>query len=216
MSYGLETMRQKLEFTIPRVGDDEYGVGTHLHVLNLDLMGKIEGTGQINLRKKDFYTYNEPGMYLKLEEGAKISYLSYSGTNNKPYLHDFTLTGKTIKINPLPTIADRNSYGLYVNGKYLNSENIVLQNSLRVTTKGYNLVKLEQQLIGAYVLIDPLMRYFRRLFEVETVKTGTLSVSFYMTYEYDNYLTKQNPRFVFRFKNLYEVLSLIWFKKDGW
>lgn len=216
MSYGLETMRQKLEFTIPRVGADEYGVGTRWHVLNLDLMGKAEGTRQINLGKEDFYTYNEPGMYLKLEEGTEIAYLSYAGSNNKPYLHYFTLTGKTIKINPLPTIADRNSYGLYVNGKYLNSENIVLQNSLRIATKGYNIGKLEPQLIGSYVLINPLMGYFRRLLEVETAKPGTLSVSFYMAYEYDNYLTKQNPRFVFRFKNVYEVLNLIWFKKDGW
>ena len=213
MSYGLETMKQKLEFTIPRVGADEYGLGTRWHIINLDILKIINGSEKFfRLKTEDFYTFNDPRIYVKVDKFIKIyCRLGRSTTTQKAYLDYLLIEGNTIIADDLPRISG-GGYGLYANGRYLNSLDTASQETYSIQTKGYNTYKEMHKLWGYYLNVLELLKFFRKT--IGTDANHGLGSTFSMDYRYsvttpDGKKADPHYRIVVLFYNLYQQLNLL-------
>ena len=219
MSYGIDTMKQKLEFTVPRVGSDEYGLGTPWHVLNLRHMKEILSYGKIALSKEDFNTNKHVNTYIKVDPSLKIEFNAIrSTTTQKAYISRFLIEGNTVTTRSLLSwIESNNMYGLMINSYYFNSNNLVTESTYSIQTKGYNVHKIADYLKGSYISVSSFLSFFYQILQTDA-NTGlgsTFYMGYYSNYYYDSNGKLQNrPEFTFRFSNLYQNLNLTWFKHE--
>lgn len=208
MSYGIETMKQKLEFTIPRVGEDEYGLGTHWHVLNLRHMQEILSYGKIALKNEDISSLKYANTYIKIDPSLKIMFDAPRSTNTeKAYLRILRIEGNTVTTRGLLSWKESNPmYGLMINSYYFNSSSVVTTNTYNIQTKGYNFHKIADYLEGSYINVGSFLSFFYQT--LQTDANTRLGSTFYMGYK------SNNTELAVRFYNLYQDLKLIWFKHE--
>lgn len=219
MSYGIETMKQKLEFTVPKVGSDEYGLGTRWHVLNLRHMKEILSYGKIALSKEDFNTNKHVNTYIKVDPSLKIEFnATRSTTTQKAYISRLLIEGNTVTTRSLLSWRESNNmYGLMINSYYFNSNSLVTESTYSIQTKGYNIHKIADYLKGSYISVSSFLSFFYQTLQTDA-NTGlgsTFYMGYYSNYYYDSNGKLQNrPEFTVRFRNLYQNLNLTWFKHE--
>ena len=212
-------MKQKLEFTVPRVGSDEYGLGTHWHVLNLRRMKEILSYGKIALSEEDFNTNKHVNTYIKVDPSLKIDFNAIrSATTQKAYISRFLIEGNTVTTRSLLSWRESNNmYGLMVNNYYFNSNSLVTESTYSIQTKGYNIHKIADYLKGSYISVSSFLSFFYQTLQTDA-NTGlgsTFYMGYYSNYYYDSNGKLQNrPEFTTRFSNLYHNLNLTWFKHE--
>ena len=208
MSYGIETMKQKLEFTIPRVGADEYGLGTHWHVLNLHHMKEILSYGKIALKNEDISSLKYADTYIKIDPSLKIMFDAPRSTNTqKAYLRILRIEGNIVTARGLLSWKESNPmYGLMINSYYFNSSSVVTTNTYNIQTKGYSFHKISNYLEGSYINVGNFLSFFDSI--LRTDANTRLGSTFYMGYE------SNGTKLAVRFYNLYQDLKLIWFKHE--
>ena len=219
MSYGLMTANQELTPTIPRVGADEYGLGTHWHVLNLRHIKEIQSYGKIALKNEDFNTLKHVDTYIKVDPSLKIEFnATRSTTTKKAYISRFLIEGNTVKARSLLSWKESNPmYGLMVNSYFFNSTSVVTEDVYNIQTKGYNIHKIADYLKGSYLSVSSFLSFFYQTLQTDA-NTGlgsTFYMGYYSNYYYDSNGKLQNrPEFTVRFRNLYQNLNLLWFKHE--
>ena len=212
-------MKQKLEFTVPRVGSEEYGLGTHWHELNLRHMKEILSYGKIALSKEDFNTDKHVNTYIKVDPSLKIDFIATrSTTTQKAYISRFSIEGNAVTTRSLPSWRESNNmYGLMINSYYFNSNSLVTERTYDIQTKGYNIHKIAGYLKGSYISVSSFLSFFYQTLQTDA-NTGlgsTFYMGYYSNYYYDSNGKLQNrPEFAVRFSNLYRNLNLTWFKHE--
>ena len=189
MSYGLELINKKpLVFTMPRTPRDVYGLGDNHNIIDLQFMGRVVENRYTLWGWNDFKNRNlRPGTYLKIEPKADIRFRASLHSDNWFRLDQFELHGNTLVVEPLRTTpASNNSYGLYVNGRYLESDDLVLQKAYKMVVGSSSLGQLQSYIEGKYILITPLIKHLRDNFEKG--RPGKIpEMEFGLYYTFDRY-----------------------------
>lgn len=187
MSYGLKTDNKDLVFTAHRTQGDVYGLGDNNNVIDLESMGRVVKKGFIYYGTTDFKIIDlRLAMYIKVEPGVELNFRASLHNNGWFTVDHFALRANYLTIDKLPTTPANNSYGLSVNGKYLNVGDLVLQYGAGFKINSSDLYGFQSYLNGKYILVNPFIRHLRDCFE--RARRGDIpSMSFYLSYKYDRY-----------------------------
>ena len=188
MSYGLKPNNKELIFTMPRTPRDVYGLGDNHNIIDLQFMGRVVENRYTFWGWNDFKDRNlRPGTYLKIESKADIRFRASLHSDNWFRLDQFELHGNILVVEPLRTTPEsNNSYGLYVNGRYLESDDLVLQKAYKFQVSSESIGQLQSYIEGKYILITPLIEHLR--YNFEKGRPGRIpSMGFHLFYTSDKY-----------------------------
>lgn len=190
MSYGLELNKKPLVFTMPRTPRDFYGLGDNKNIIDLYWMGRVVQKGRAFW---GFYEFKDRDLslatYIKIAPGVEFNFRASLHDDGWFRLDHFTMMADHLIVEPLLTSAEKGSsdlYGLSVDGRYLESQDLVLQKAHSIKINSQNVSALQSYLEGNYILINPFMEYLRDNFELG--RRGKIpSMRFWLSYRIDRY-----------------------------
>ena len=174
---------------MPRKPGDVYGISDGNNIIDLDWMGRVVKN---SFTIFDFNDFNQKGRvkygtFIQIKPGIEINFRASLHPDKWFRIDHFITRANCLVIERLPTSPlSSQSYGLYVNGRYLDSEDLVLQKSYEIQISSEGVDQVQSYIEGNYIWFTPILEHLRYCFEIG--RQGKIpSMSFYLSYRYDRY-----------------------------